>query len=229
MPGALWTRDQIDEFRVRHAPELTRIVVAIDPAVTSDEAADETGIIVVGKGADGAGYVLADLSGRLGPDAWARRAVAAYRSWSADRIVAEVNNGGDLVETTLRTVDPLVAYRAVHASRGKRTRAEPIAALSEQGRVHHVGPFPDLEDQLCAALPEGGGGPDDRLDAFVWGITELDLAGSGWDVPGADAFAQNVWFCRDLRSRLHVGCRSPVSVVRAPGAAHLRRTRPASP
>jgi hypothetical protein len=93
-------------------------------------------------------------------------------------------------------VDPLVAYRAVHASRGKRTRAEPIAALTEQGRIHHVGPFPDLEDQLCAALPEGGGGPDDRLDAFVWGMTELDLAGSGWDVPGADAFARNVWMCR---------------------------------
>lgn len=196
VPGALWTRDRIDELRVPHAPELTRIVVALDPAVTSDETADETGIIVVGKGADGAGYVLADLSGRLTPDAWARRAVDAYRTWNADRIVAEVNNGGDLVETTLRTVDPLVAYRAVHASRGKRTRAEPIAALSEQGRVHHVGPFPDLEDQLCAALPEGGGGPDDRLDAFVWGMTELDLAGSGWDVPGADAFARNVWTCR---------------------------------
>jgi len=194
VPGALWTRDRIDELRVRVAPELVRIVVAIDPAVTSDETADETGIVVVGRGADGQSYLLADLSGRLSPDGWARRAVDAFRTWQADRIVAEVNNGGDLVETTLRTVDPLIPYRAVHAARGKRTRAEPVAALYEQGRVHHVGPFPDLEDQLCAALPEGGGGPDDRLDALVYGITELDLAGSGWEWWVED-FARGVWPC----------------------------------
>jgi phage terminase large subunit-like protein len=179
---------------VRAAPELVRVVVAIDPAVSTSEYADETGIVVVGRGTDGLGYLLADLSGRYTPDGWARRAVDAFRAWEADRIVAEVNNGGDLVETTLRTVDPLIPYRAVHASRGKRTRAEPVAALYEQGRVHHVGPFPDLEDQLCAALPEGGGGPDDRLDALVYGITELDLAGSAWEWWVED-FARGVWHC----------------------------------
>jgi phage terminase large subunit-like protein len=194
VPGALWTRDSIDALRVRAAPELVRVVVAIDPAVSTSEYADETGIVVVGRGTDGQGYVLADLSGRYTPDGWARRAVDAFRAWEADRIVAEVNNGGDLVETTLRTVDALIPYRAVHAARGKRTRAEPVAALYEQGRVHHVGAFPDLEDQLCAALPEGGGGPDDRLDALVYGITELDLAGSAWEWWVED-FARGVWHC----------------------------------
>ena len=196
IPGALWQRDQIDSLRLVEAPKLSRIVVAIDPAVTSSDDADETGIVVVGKGVNGHGYLLADLSARSSPDSWARRAVGAYHSWEADRIVAEINQGGDLVETTLRTVDPAIPYRAVHASRGKRTRAEPIAALYEQARIHHVGSFPELEDQLCRALPEGGTGPDDRLDALVWGFTELDLAGSALDVPGAIAFAQNIWPCR---------------------------------
>ena len=195
VPGALWTRDRIDELRVREAPSLGRIVVALDPAITSTEDADETGIIVAAKGTDGAGYVLADFSGRYTPDGWARRAVEAYRSWGADKIVGEANQGGEMVEATLRTVEPGVSYRAVHASRGKRTRAEPVAALYEQGRVHHVGAFPALEDQLCAALPDGGTGPDDRLDALVWALTELALAGSGWDVPGAIPFAHNVWMC----------------------------------
>jgi len=196
VPGALWTRDRIDELRVREAPELGRIVVALDPAVSSTEDADETGIIVAAKGTDGQGYVLADLSGRYSPDGWARRAVEAYRFWGADKIVGEANQGGEMVEATIRTVDPAVSYRAVHASRGKRTRAEPVAALYEQGRVHHVGAFPTLEDQLCAALPDGGTGPDDRLDALVWAITELALAGSGWDVPGAIPFSLGVWPCR---------------------------------
>ncbi len=196
VPGALWSRDALDALRVTAAPELVRIVVALDPAVTSDEDADETGIVVAGKGSDGQGYLLADLSGRFSPDGWARRAVEAYRSFGADRIVAEANNGGEMVEATLRTVDPSVPYRAVHASRGKRTRAEPVAALYEQGRVHHVGAYPALEDQLCAALPEGSGGPDDRLDALVWAFTELGLAGSDLDVPGIIAFAYGVWFCR---------------------------------
>jgi phage terminase large subunit-like protein len=194
--GALWTRDRIDALRVAAAPDLVRIVVAIDPAVTSTEDSDETGIVVAGKGVDGQGYVLADISGRMSPDGWARRAVDAYRLWQADRIVAEVNNGGDLVEATIRTIDPAVPYTSLHASRGKHVRAEPIAALYEQGRVHHVGSFQALEDQLCIALPEGGTGPDDRLDALVWALTELDIAGSGWDVPGAMDFAYGVWRCR---------------------------------
>jgi len=193
--GALWHRDQLDALRRQEAPELVRVVVAIDPAVSSGEGADETAIVVVGKGEDGQGYLLADLSGRFSPDGWARRAVEAYHRWSADRVVAEVNQGGDLVEATLRTVDPTVPYTAVHASRGKRTRAEPIAALYEQRRVHHVGFFPELEDQLCTALPEGGTGPDDRLDALVWGLTELAFGTSDWDNPGAIPYAYGVWPC----------------------------------
>jgi phage terminase large subunit-like protein len=196
VPGALWTRERIDELRVAVAPELVRIVVAVDPAVSSSEDADETGIIVAAKGADGQGYVLADLSCRASPDGWARRAVGALASWGADRIVAEVNQGGDLVEATIRTVDPAAPYQAVHASRGKRTRAEPVAALYEQGRIHHVGSFPALEDQLCAALPDGGSGPDDRLDALVWAFTELGLAGSSLDVPGVIPWQSGVLFCR---------------------------------
>jgi phage terminase large subunit-like protein len=196
VPGALWTRDRIDELRVAGAPDLARIVVSIDPAVSSREDADETGIVVAAKGVDGQGYLLADLSCRASPAIWARRAVEALQSWSADRIVAEVNQGGDLVEATIRTVDPTAPYRAVHASRGKQTRAEPIAALYEQGRIHHVGSFPALEDQLCAALPDGGSGPDDRLDALVWAFTELGLTGSSLDVPGIIPWLYGVWLCR---------------------------------
>ena len=149
VPGALWSHGLIDAARAETAPELTRIVVAIDPAVSSDEDADETGIVVAGKDAAGHGYVLADLSGRYTPTEWARAAVAAYRAHDADRIVAEVNNGGEMVEATLRIVDPGVPYAAVHAARGKVARAEPVAALYEQGRVHHLGAFPALEDQMC--------------------------------------------------------------------------------
>lgn len=176
VPGALWSRAMIDDARLVDAPEMARIVVAVDPAVTSGEDSDETGIIVAGKGIDGRGYVLADLSCRLSPDGWARRVVDAYHDWGADRVVAEVNQGGDLVERLLRTVDPTVSYRAVRASRGKRTRAEPVAALFEQRRISHIGSFPELEDQLCSFTPEGtAGGHDDRIDALVWSITDLML------------------------------------------------------
>lgn len=175
-PGALWKRDSIDARRVQRAPELRRVVVAIDPAVTSGQGSDETGIVVAGLGVDGHGYVLADLSQKASPDAWARAACKAYADHDADRIVAEVNNGGDLVETVLRTVDPRAAYRAVHASRGKQTRAEPIAALYEQGRVHHVGSLPYLEDQLCTWDPSADSKSPDRLDALVWALSELMLS-----------------------------------------------------
>ena len=162
---------------------LTRIVVAIDPAVTSSAASDETGIVVAGIDANQHGYVLEDLSGRYSPDQWARRAVTAYREWGADRIVAEVNNGGDLVSTVIRTVDPNVSYKAVHASRGKITRAEPIAALYEQGKVHHVGMFAELEDQMCDWSPSSGQASPDRMDALVWALTELMITGvGGWSV-----------------------------------------------
>jgi len=172
-PGALWTQDLIDRHRVREAPMLQRVVVAIDPAVTAGEDSDSTGIIAAGLAANGHVYVLHDRTCRVSPDAWARRAVDLYDEVEGDRIVAEVNNGGDLVETVLRTVDPSVPVRKVHASRGKRVRAEPVAALYEQGRVHHVGAeLADLEDELTTWTVDAPESPD-RLDALVWAITEL--------------------------------------------------------
>lgn len=175
VPGALWTRKMLDETRVNSAPPaFKRVVVAIDPAVTAGENSDDTGIVVVGIDArTGHGYVLEDLTLRAAPDVWARRAVEAYHRWSADRIVAETNNGGDMVESVIRTVDPTVSLRQVRASRGKYTRAEPVSALYEQGRVHHVGVLPELEDQLCTWVP--GEDSPDRLDALVWAVTELML------------------------------------------------------
>ena len=173
--GALWVRANLDAGRIAAdaMPELQRIVVAIDPAATANENSDETGIVAAGRGIDGHGYVLADGSERLSPAAWAARAVNLLTDWSGDRIVAEVNNGGDMVEHTLRTSDRNVPYKGVHASRGKRTRAEPIAALYEQGKMHHVGAFPELEDQLCTWEPTTGASSPDRLDALVWAFTEL--------------------------------------------------------
>lgn len=174
VPGALWTRAMLDATRARTSPpELTRVVVAIDPAVTSGEDSDETGIVTVGKDAAGEYHVLADRSCRMTPDGWARRAVTAFDEYNADRIVAEVNNGGDLVEATLRTVRRNIPYAKVHASRGKRVRAEPIAALYEQCRVHHYGDLAQLEDQMVTFTPDGMDGSPDRVDALVWGLTEL--------------------------------------------------------
>jgi predicted phage terminase large subunit-like protein len=186
MPGALWNHGLIDAARVSTAPdlvrpELTRIVVAIDPAVSSGEHSDETGIIVAGKTGDGHGYVLADLSGHYRPAEWAKVAITAWQTHRADRIVAEVNNGGEMVEATLRVIDPDVPYAAVHAARGKVARAEPVAALYEQGRIHHLGALPQLEDQMCAFSPGAHGDFDrdsagyspDRVDALVWALSEL--------------------------------------------------------
>ncbi|WGD51224.1 hypothetical protein QA641_38005 [Bradyrhizobium sp. CB1650] len=149
-PGALWQMDWLDRDRVSAAPELRRIVVAIDPAVSNNEGSDETGIIVAGVARDGQVYVLEDGSGRYAPHEWAAKAIDLYRSYKADRILAEVNNGGAMVEATIRALDPRVSFKAVHASRGKVVRAEPIAALYEQRNVHHVGGFAVLEDQMCA-------------------------------------------------------------------------------
>jgi len=170
VPGALWYRSNI---LYKPAPELIRVVVAIDPATTSSEQADETGIIVAGKGIDGKGYVLADRSARVSPDSWARRAVQAFDDFKADRVIGEVNNGGEMVGLTISTVRN-VPYKAVHASRGKQARAEPVAALYEQGKIYHTQPFEELEDQLVTWTPESGESPD-RLDALVWAITELML------------------------------------------------------
>jgi predicted phage terminase large subunit-like protein len=176
VPGALWTRDLIEKSRGTAPDHLPRIVVAIDPAVTSGEQSDATGIIVVGADQN-VGYVLEDLSGRFPPEHWARLAVDAYRRWNADRIVAEANNGGDLVASVLRAVDRNVPVRLVRASRGKRARAEPVSALYEQGRIVHTDSFPELEDELCVWTPDTAESPD-RLDAMVWGLTDLMLTKS---------------------------------------------------
>lgn len=174
LEGALWRSDMIDETRLsaNEERELTNIIVAIDPAVTANENSDETGIIVVGKDANNEYYVLEDISGKYSADKWGRMAVRAYYEWEADRVVAEVNNGGDLVERLLRNIDTDIPYRSVHATRGKLVRAEPIAALYEQKRVHHVGSFPELESQMCTYTGDIKTSPD-RLDAMVWGLSEL--------------------------------------------------------
>ena len=177
VPGALWQRAWIDADRVPVAPDLYRIVVAIDPAVSTGQGSDLTGIVVAGVGEDGSIYVLDDLSAKLGPAEWARLAISAFHRHRADRIVAEVNNGGQLVEATLRNVDQRIPYKEVHASRGKAVRAEPVSALYEQHRVHHVGSLPDLEDQMCAFTSDfdrsRAGYSPDRVDALVWAISEL--------------------------------------------------------
>lgn len=173
-PGALWRRDALDAARVDRAPDLVRVVVGVDPAATHGEGSDETGIVVAGLGADGHGYVLEDASLRASPAGWGARAVEAYHRHAADRIVAETNQGGDMVALTLRTIDATVPVRPVRATRAKRSRAEPVAALYEQSRVHHVGAWPELEDQLCQWTP--GAPSPDRLDALVWALTELMLS-----------------------------------------------------
>lgn len=174
LPGALWSLSTLDAYRLREAPQMGRIVVAVDPAVTATEASDEHGIIVAGL-SDQRGIVLEDASLSGSPNEWARRAVSLYRSWNADAIVIEVNQGGDMVAHTIRTIDPNVKIREVRASRGKHVRAEPIAALYEQGRVAHVGAFPELEAQMTQMTTNGfeGEGSPDRVDALVWAMTEL--------------------------------------------------------
>jgi len=182
VPGALWSRGLIEACRASQAPaEFVRVVVAIDPAGRSAETSNETGIVVAGKDANGDGWVLADLSGRYPPVEWAKVSIAACRAHHADRIVAETNNGGDMVEATLRMVDPNVPFGAVHASRGKAARAEPVATLYEQGKVRHLGAFPILEDQMCAFTRDAGwtagaspaSSSPDRVDALVWALSDL--------------------------------------------------------
>lgn len=173
-PGALWTLDTLDAGRVTTAPDLARVVVAVDPSVTYSDDSDLTGIVVAGIGHDGHCYILADWTAPepVSPSVWARRVVDAYDTHSGDHVVAEVNNGGDLVVTTIHAADANVPVRKVTASRGKRVRAEPVAALFEQQRVHMVGSMPDLETQLCTWTPDDAKSPD-RLDALVWAVTDL--------------------------------------------------------
>ncbi len=172
--GALWRYDQMEDARTERAPELARIVVAVDPAVTAGEASDETGLVVAGLSEEGKYYVLEDGSGRHPPLKWAKLAVDLYKKHKADRIIAEVNQGGDLVQTMIRSLGADISFQSVRATRGKFTRAEPVAALYEQGLVHHVGAagFPELEEQLCSYVPGKPPSPD-RLDALVWALTAL--------------------------------------------------------
>ena len=182
IPGALWSRENIDANRLKQAPEdLERVFVAVDPATSSNEGSDETGIVVVALARDpdgyARGYVLEDGSIKGSPEEWARKAVALYRKYSADKIVAEKNQGGDMVASVIKAVDRNVPIKLVHASRGKAIRAEPISSLYEQNRVHHVGRHDLLEDQMCIFsidnVRNSSTGSPDRVDALVWGLTEI--------------------------------------------------------
>ena len=174
--GALWNRNMISKALLKSTeelPTLVRTVVAIDPAVTQNKLSNETGIVVCAKGIDEKFYVIDDVSGKYTPDSWAKIAVETYYKYEADKIIAEVNNGGDLVERVIRTIDNNVSYGSVRATKGKYLRAEPISALYEQNRVKHLKPFQFLEDQMANYNPLTFAGSPDRLDALVWGLTEL--------------------------------------------------------
>lgn len=179
--NALWKREYFHRSVLAEdgdwPVEMVRIVIAVDPAVSNESGSDETGIIAVGLGKDGNGYVLADESGKYRPEEWARRAISLYHSLGADRIVAEVNQGGDMVESVVRAQSSDVPYKAVRATRGKVTRAEPVAALYERGKVFHIGAFPELEDQCCSVTTgfdsKVTGWSPDRVDALVWALTDL--------------------------------------------------------
>jgi hypothetical protein len=173
--GAIWDRLTLHNGRRGELPEVGRIVVAVDPAISAEERSNEHGIIVCALGADGHGYVLEDASTKGSPRQWANRAIAMYDKWEADTIVVEINQGGDMVRNTLHSVRPGLPVKDVRAKKGKHVRAEPISALYALGQISHVGAFPELEDQMClmtAAGYEGEGSPD-RLDALVWGMTDL--------------------------------------------------------
>jgi phage terminase large subunit-like protein len=191
--GALFRRDLIDNARITRdevPADLVQLVVAVDPAVTSDETSDLTGIVVVGCDEKGHGYVLADRSMKGTPDQCMREAARTYHEFHADTIVAEVNNGGDYIGSVLKHVDPFVPIKVVRASRGKEIRAEPTAALYEQGRIHHVGMFANLEDEMCDWIPGVTKKSPDRVDALVWAVSGLNgLSGGGW------ASAYGVVYC----------------------------------
>ena len=172
-PGALWNRDRIEQLRRDAAPQFRRVVVALDPSGGSGEEHDEVGIVGCGVDESDHGWVIADASGHFAPNEWAKVAVGLYHTLAADRIVAEKNFGGDMIESVLRQIDPNIPYTGVTASRGKIARAEPIAALYEQGRVHHLGCFPELEDEMACFTPGGLLVSPNRVDALVWCLTDL--------------------------------------------------------
>lgn len=196
--GALWTTETLDECQIKREdlPHLNRIVVAIDPAVTANAESDMTGIVVAGIDINGKGYILGDYTDKLSPQGWASKAIKLYHQYEADRIVAEVNQGGDMVKTTIHGEDPTVAYKAVRASRGKYARAEPISALYERKLVYHVrdqeyvANLEELETQMRTWEPLGSIGSPDRLDAMVWALTDLML--NGWAKPELKLAYSNV-------------------------------------
>lgn len=175
LPGALWAQSTIDAYRVEKAPDLQRVVVALDPAVTATEDSDDHGLIVAGASDDQTGYVLEDGSLSGSPSDWAKEAIRLYHAHKADAVVAEVNNGGDMIAHTIRALAPNVNVIEVRATKGKHVRAEPVSALYVQGRVRHVGQFPELENQMTQFTNHGyeGDGSPDRADALVWALTEL--------------------------------------------------------
>ena len=170
-PDALWKREWLDRDRVKVAPELVRVVVGLDPSCTAS--GDEAGIIAAGVDAAGHLYVLDDASMQGSPLQWANATKSCYNARHADRVIYESNQGGEMVAHTLRSVDSTLPLKSVHASRGKQTRAEPIAALYEQGKVHHVGNFPKLEDEMCEWTPDGSMPSPNRMDGLVWALSEL--------------------------------------------------------
>lgn len=172
--GMLWNRQIIERLRMATAPQLERIVVSVDPAASANLDSDETGIVVCAKDAKGNGYVLEDLSGKYSPSQWAAVAVKAFERWNADCIVAEKNMGGDMVESVLRSQNTTARIKLVNATKGKYVRAEPIYSLYEQNKIYHIGQFPILENQMITFDPDKGKSPD-RVDALVWGFTELLL------------------------------------------------------
>jgi predicted phage terminase large subunit-like protein len=220
VPGALWNRDVLEATRVEQAPkDLQRIVIGVDPAGSSEENADMTGIVVAGLGQDGHGYVLDDLSGRYTPTEWARRALGAFHVWKADKIVVERNFGGEMCAATLAAVDASVPVKTISSSRGKVLRAEPIAAMFEQHRAHIVGSQPELEDQMCRFTSdwsrERDGSPD-RIDAAVFALTELMLGHpTGGYIPEAALLTQP----RENEPRAPEGVPAVVNAVYASLAA----------
>lgn len=219
LPGALWSRAVIEA--ARHSGELPlfrRVVVAVDPAVTSGEDSDETGIVVAARGADGRGYLLDDATGRYSPAEWAARAITLYDQHKADCIVAEGNQGGQMVRHTIESVRANLPIKIVHASRGKVARAEPVSALYEQNKIRHVGNFSQLEDQLCGFTSDfdraRAGYSPDRLDALVWAFTEL-MVGS---IPSA--FATPILFSRESQGDgLNPAAQWSASAGYSPGGA----------
>jgi predicted phage terminase large subunit-like protein len=193
--GALWKRSMFT--RASGRPQCTRIVVGVDPAVTSGERADDTGIIVAGVDRDGHAYVLEDCTCHEAPDSWARAVLSAYERHKADRVIVETNNGGELVTNVLKAAQANLPIKAVHASRGKLTRAEPVVAAYEREKVHHVGSFPQLEDECCSWVPGVGDSPD-RVDALVWALTELVLTRVSASAPVLVGGGESRWgFARE--------------------------------